>query len=63
MVHSGSHPSSGGKGGTMFIRYKLEDGAAPLVPVKPETVEYILRNDHVMVNADRRERYRTSYYI
>lgn len=54
-VHSGLHPSSGGKEGTMHIRYRLENGFAPLVPVTPETVEYILRNDREMANADRKE--------
>lgn len=39
----------------MHIRYRLENGFAPLVPVTPETVEYILRNDREMANADRKE--------
>ena len=47
----------------MHIKYRLENGFAPLVPVTPETVEYILRNDREMANADRKERYHTPYHI
>ena len=62
-MHSGPHPSSGGKEGNMHIKYRLENGTAPLVPAIPETVGYILRNDREMANAERRERYHAPYHI
>lgn len=47
----------------MYIKYKLADGSAQMVPVNPEVAEFILKSDREIANADRRERYHAPYHI
>lgn len=62
-MSSGPHPSSGGKEGSMHIKYKLEDGRVIYPEVSPELAEFILRNDREIANLERRERYHAPYHI
>lgn len=48
----------------MFINYKLADGNKALVEVTEEVAEFILEDDRLTANADRREeRYNCPYHI
>ena len=47
----------------MFINYKLADGNTALVEVTEEVAEFILEDDRLTANADRRERYNCPYHI
>ena len=47
----------------MFINYRLADGNTALVEVTEEVAEFILEDDRLTANADRRERYHCPYRI
>ena len=47
----------------MFINYKLADGNTALVEVTEEVAEFILEDERLTANADRRERYHCPYHI
>ena len=47
----------------MFINYRLADGNTALVEVTEEVAEFILEDDRLTANADRRERYHCPYHI
>ena len=47
----------------MFINYKLADGNTALVEVTEEVAEFILEDDRLTANADRRERYHCPWHL
>lgn len=47
----------------MFINYKLADGTTALVEVTEEVADFIINDDRLTSNADRRERYHCPYHI
>lgn len=47
----------------MFINYRLADGNTALVEVTEEVAEFILEDDRLTANADRRVRYHCPYHI
>ena len=47
----------------MFINYKLADGDTAIVEVTEEVAAFILENDQLTANADRRERYNCPYHL
>ena len=62
-VHSGPHPYSGGKGGTMYILYELENGTMMITEATVESIQGILDYDRKVANADRKERHHAPYSI
>ena len=47
----------------MFINYKLADGTVALVEVTDEVADFIISDDRLTSNAERRERYNCPYHI
>ena len=47
----------------MFINSRLADGKIALVEVSEEVAEFILEDDRLTANADRRERYHAPYHL
>lgn len=47
----------------MYINYKLANGTTALVEVTEEVADFIINDDRLTANADRRERYNCPYHI